>query len=223
MSDLGFFVRQNNCRFEQSVLMNEIGKGTLVGLCLSLSSAFIHLRRNDHEAATIIGAFKSGAIRTAIAQIQEDYGAGKLSGGSKVEAQEETTIRAVFEKTLKVLVESKSARNQRTLINRTAIYPTGDRPTLKGCLFPSAAIMRSPRKLFLVVFNYKGGRVADSGAHAIVVEDFGSVCGIFDPDFGWMQLAQGFNGVDLGVVLNAFDSEYGITGAVSFQDLTDLA
>jgi hypothetical protein len=206
--------------FKQGEMLRAIGKGKLDGICLSLSSAYIHLRRNSLDPQDIMTMFGASYLRQVVAGIHEDYGTGKFSGGSKIEMQEETTIRTVFAELLKVLVKDRKASPRRALLNNAGDYPSGERPTIRRNLLSRQHDCRP--KQFLIVFNCKNGRMGVTGAHAVVLDGSQENWGIFDPNYGWMQLQRGFNGIDVGVALNEFVAEYGITDAVAYQDFTNL-
>jgi hypothetical protein len=97
--------------------------------------------------------------------------------------------------------------------------PTKLRPNMYLDLF--AGMHPANHKLIILIFNCNGGNLSDTpGAHAIVVEDLRGRAGIFDPNFGWMELRSGYNSIDISFMLQAFKSEYDITDAHAVQDIT---
>ena len=218
---LDFFVREKKFAFSQEKMLEQIKKQDLEGICLTLSSAWVHFRRNKMAQDLIIATMSDLVMFKALSDIQRSYGEGNLSGGSKHEMQEPPTVRAVFGLTLNFLIDFAKLAKQDALTRPIGAYPVGVRPMIRHNLIPM--IIQGAHPLYLVVFNLKDGRMGLEGAHAIVVDGMQNDWGIFDPNFGWMQLQRGVNGIDLGVVLNEFVSEYGITNATSYQDFTGFA
>ena len=215
---LDFFVRDKKFAFSQDKMLAQVKKQDLDGICLTLSSAWVHFRRNGFSSEAVIETLSNLVTFKALSDIQRSYGEGNLSGGSKREMQEPTTVRAVFDLTLRFLVDYAALAPREASAKPVGIYPSQYRPKIRNDLIRMVIVGAQP--LYLIVFNLKGGRMGLEGAHAIVIDGIQNDWGIFDPNFGWMQLKNGLNGIDLGVVLNEFVSEYGIVDAMSYQDFT---
>jgi hypothetical protein len=195
-------------------------------MCLALSCAFIHLRREGVDPVDILLYLKSSAFTQYVIASQEKYHGGEFSDGSLWEKQDIATLNGLFKDINDHLYDKRQSSAKRVLLN-----PAGSSPSKPGQLpadYDSGRLMidrdllstslPSHPKLFMLIFTCAGGRMGTNGAHAIVVAEDG----IFDPNFGWMPMSNGMNTIERSVMLNEFVTEYGIPEARSFQDVSSM-
>jgi hypothetical protein len=213
---LDLLVKNPQNKFSQSAILKQAKKSHMGGMCLALSCAFIHLKREGLDASDIILYLKTSAFTQYVIDSHEKYQNGGFSDGSLVEMQDNSTINSLFKDINAHLLEKKQSSSKHVLLNPAGTSPQADRLMIAKDLL-TAPLPCQP-KLFLLVFTCDGGRMRTVGAHAIAIAEDG----IFDPNFGWMPMANGMNTIERSVMLNEFVSEYGIPKARSFQDVSSM-
>ncbi len=224
MPGLEFYVRDKKQHvFQQGTMLKQFGQSNNAGICLALSMTYMHfIRGGFYDPADIIAKLKDDAkLFASVVKLQDLYSSGKYSDEKMNYEQTLPTIVHMFRKTLDELVSSKLAmQKERIHLAPVGEYPAKERPKIAPDLFQ--VVYDCNPKMFLVTFNFGGGRLGLTGAHAIVVDRSRSEWGIFDPNFGFMELQKGFNSIELGVVLGEFADEYGIIDAYALQDISNL-
>lgn len=213
---LDLLVKNPQNKFNQSAILKQAKKSQMGGMCLALSCAFIHLKREGLDASDIILYLKSSAFTQYVIAAHEKYQNGGFSDGSLVEMQDNSTINSLFKDINAHLLEKRQSSSKNVLLNPAGTSPQADRLMMAKDLL-TAPLPCQP-KLFMLVFTCAGGRMQTVGAHAIAIADDG----MFDPNFGWMPMANGMNTIERSVMLNEFVSEYGIPKARSFQDVSSM-